>query len=187
MALQDIITAIVSQADREIAALREAHAQRIRRMRGKHEAALRALQENTAQQIETKKSQLLLKMKTHAQVERRNKLSSVKQSVINAAFAEALAMLTTLPDEKIEPLLRACLQRIKGHGVIRASKRHEGLLKRIAPKEQFTVETDPNAIGGFRFIGKTAEADFTLEHIVHGVLRPMKELDVAHLLLGTNA
>lgn len=187
MALQDIITAIVSQSDREITSLREAHEQRMNAMREQHDATLRGLKGDMAEQVETRKSQLLLKMKTHAQVERRNRLSSVKQAVINAAFAETLAMLSALPDDKIEPLLRACLKRIKGNGVLHASKRHEALLKKIAPSEQFTIECDPHAIGGFRFVGKTSEADFTLEHLVHGVLRPMKELEVAHLLLGTVA
>nr|MBP7114468.1 hypothetical protein [Candidatus Peribacteraceae bacterium] len=128
MALQDIITAITSHADRDIAALRAAHEQRVKEKRTKHKDALASLRSTMLQEVETRKGQLLLKVKTHSAVERRNRIATVKQAVINAAFAEAIAMLAALPDEKIEPLLRACLKRIKGNGTLYASKRHEALL-----------------------------------------------------------
>ncbi len=187
MALQDIITAITTQADRDIAALREAHEHRVKGMRSQHTEALKTLRSTMLQEVETRKSRLLLKVKTHAAVERRNRMSAVKQAVINAAFAEAIAILATLPDEKVEPLLRACLKRIRSKGVLHASKRHVALLKKIAPSEQFTVDSDIDAIGGFRFVGTTSEADYTFEHLVHGVLRQKKELDVAHLLFVSRA
>lgn len=187
MALQDIITAITSQADHDIAALRGAHEHRVREMRTKHKGALDSLRSTMLRDVDTRKSQLLLKVKTHSAVERRNRISAVKQSVINAAFAEAIAMLAALPDDKVEPLLRACLKRIKGNGTLHPSKRHEALLKKIAPSEQFTIGPVTDAIGGFRFVGTTSEADYTFEHIVHGVLRQKKELDVAHLLFTSRA
>lgn len=187
MALQDIITAITSQADRDIAALRSAHEQRAAEMRTKQRGALDSLRSTMLRDVETRKSQLLLKVKTHAAVERRNRISGVKQSVINAAFAEAIAILSALPDEKVEPLLRACLKQIKGKGTLHASKRHETLLKKIAPSEQFTIGGVADAIGGFRFVGATSEADYTFECLVHGILRQKKGLDIANLLFTSRA
>jgi len=186
MALQDIITAIVAETDHEIMTLRAAHKERTTAQRKKHEEDLKTLRTTINEQVEIRKSQLLLRTKTHAAVDRRNRVSSAKQSVINAAFAEALAMLAVLPEDKAEKLLRSFLKRISGKGVLRASKRHEALLKKIAPSEQFTVESHPKAIGGFYFIGDRSEADFTFEHLVHGVLRPMKELEIAHLLFASH-
>ncbi len=187
MALQDIITAITAQADREIATLRDAHEQRTKSLRDRHQTNLVSVRSAMAEQVAKRKEQLLLKMKTHVQGERRNRLSSAKQAVIHAAFTETLARLSALPDEKVEPLLRTLLKRIKAKGVLQTSKRHEALLRKLAPSEQFSLEIDPHAKGGFRFVGKTSEADFTFEHLVHGVLRPWKELDIAHLLFGTQS
>lgn len=182
MALQDIITAITSQADRDIAALREAHEHRVKDMRTQQKEAMASLRSTMLQEVEVRKSQLLQKVKTHAAVERRNRISAVKQAVVNAAFSEAIAILSSLPDEKIEPLLRACLQQIRGHGTLHASKRHAALLRKIAPTERFTIDSVTDVIGGFRFVGATSEADYTFEHLVHGVLRRKKELDVARVL-----
>ncbi len=182
MALQDIITAIIEEADREIAILRENHERSAKMMRHAHQQSQSMLKNNMSEQLETRKKQLLLKVHTHCAVERRNRISAMKQEVINAAFTEALTMLAALPDEKVEGILRACLKHIKGKGSLLVSKRHEALLRKIAPSEQFTIENTSDAMGGFRFISTAAEADYTFEQLIHGVLRPMKELEIAHLL-----
>lgn len=187
MALQDIISAITAEADRDIAALRKAHEERVSAAKAKHESALSSLKGTMSSQVASRKAQLLLKTKTHATMDRRNHISSAKQAVINAAFAESLALLAAQPDEKVEPLLRACLKRIKGAGTLHPSKRHEALIQKIAPSEQFMIATVTDAVGGFLFVGKSFEADFTFEHIVHGVLRPAKELEVADQLFQKHA
>lgn len=182
MALQDIITAITTQADHDIAALRAAHAHRVQEMRTKQKKSLESLRSTMLQEVENRKRQLLLKVKTHAAVERRNRIAAAKQAVINTAFGEALATLAALQNEKVEPLLRACLKRIKGKGALHVSKRHEALLRKIAPADRFTIDSVADVIGGFRFVGTASEADYTFEHLVNGLLRQKKELDVARLL-----
>jgi len=186
MALQDIIWAITNEADRDIAALRKAHEERASAAKEKYESTLSSLKGKMSSQVESHKAQLLLKTRTHVAMDRRNRISAVKQAVINAAFAETLAMLSALPNEKVEPLLRACLKHIKGSGTLLPSKRHEALIRKIAPSEQFTIGAASDAAGGFFFVGKTSEADLTFEHIVNGVLRPAKEVQVAELLFHKN-
>lgn len=184
MALQDIMTAITAQADREIAVLRDQHSRRSNDLRECHRAAMDNLKNGMAKQVESRKAQLLLKMQTHAAVERRNRIASVKQEVIDETFKRALDRLSALPEKKVEPLLKACLDQIKDAGVLHPSKKHEPLVRKLVTSDRLTVGAPSDIKGGFRFVGKKSEADFSFEHLLLGVLRPMKEVEVATLLFG---
>lgn len=187
MALQDIVTAITAHADREVAALRSAHERVVHALHAQHQDALNTLRSSLSERMEARKAQLISKTKAHAMIDRRNRIASAKQDLITVVFAETLGMLSTLPDGDIKPLLQACLQRIKGKGMLHPSKRHEALLRTLASSEQFTIGTSSDAAGGFLFVGTRSEADFTLEHIVHGLLRPRSELDIGRLLFEHSA
>jgi len=184
MALQDIIDAIVAQADRDIAALRADHEKRVLALKTAHDADRVALKAQTAKQLAERKDLLNRKTTAHLSVERRNRVAEARSTVLDVVFAEVVAGLASLPEAKIEVILRACLKNIRGEGTLLPSKRHEAILKKIAPSERFTIGEHCDAIGGFRFIGTSTEADYTFEHLVHGVLRPQKELEIALSLFG---
>jgi len=182
MALKDIITAIVAEAERDIAQLRANHKNRVDSMREQYEKDVGALRLRLEKQLTARRDQLHAKTSTHSAVERRNRLAAAKQEALDAVFAETVKRLSALPDGQAEPILRACLDRIKDKGTILPSRRHATLLKKLAPSGKFTFGEPIEAEGGFRFVGTASDADYTFEHLVHGVLRPMKGLDIAKML-----
>lgn len=182
MSYQDIITAITDQADREIRQRRTLHDERIRALRARHEAALAALRERMKRQVEMRKVQLRTVASTHISMERRNRLTAAKLQILDEVFSAAAKKIASLPADDSEKILRACLSRIKESGVIRPSRAHAELLKKLVSPDQFRIEEPIDALGGFRFSGKKSEADFTVEALVRGSLRAHKEVDIAHLL-----
>ena len=187
MALQDILDAITAQADQQIADARKAHQQELTRMREQSERALATKKQETAVQKEEKKTQLRAKAEAYAQARKSSVILKKKQDLLDRAYEQALEKLTALPDEKVEPLLRWCVKQITAKGKIHPSKKHEKLLKKIAPSKQFSLEKATDAKGGFLFESTKQEQDFTFKHLVSEWLRPRTELDTSKKLFSKAA
>ncbi len=87
--------------------------------------------------------------------------------------------LRNCSEEKVEALLKQCIKSIKPSGTIHPSKNHVGLLKKIAPSEQFTIGDPVESSGGFVFSSEKEEHDFTFDHLVSEYLRPLTEVETA--------
>lgn len=182
MALQDILNAISEQADKQIADARSTHQKALTQMREASERSLAKKKQEIAVQKEQKKIQLKAKAHAHAESAKRNTVLIKKQELLDRLFAKVTAELSTLPENKVEELLRTCLKHIAQKGTVHSSKKHAALLKKIAPSEQFAMGKESNALGGFLFVSDKQEYDFTFEHLVEEILRPQTELAISHEL-----
>lgn len=184
MALQDILEAITAQADQQIATSRSEHQKRVSHMREAAERNHAKKKQDVATHKEKKKTQMKMKAEVHGETMRRNTVLQKKRELLDRLYSKVTDQLAALPDDKVEPLLRACLKNISAKGTIHPSEAHAALLKKIAPSEQFTIEKNVKAKGGFIFSSAKTEQDFTFEHLVQEWLRPQTELDVSHNLFA---
>lgn len=187
MALQDILDAIGSEIDKQIADARSAHQKQLSQIREESEQTLaRKKQEITAQK-ERKKEQMRHKATSHAETLRRNAVLQKKRALLDNVYAAVTEELAKLPETKSERLLQACLARITTKGEIRPATAHAALLKRLASSEQFTVGEPIEAKGGFLFVSGKQEHDFRFETIVETIVRPRTELATSRSLFHTAA
>ncbi len=182
MALQDILDAIVEEADKQIADARAAHQKELSKMREDSERNLSTKKQETAVQKEQKKNQLKTKAQAHGEAIRRNELLKKKQELLDSLYKKVTKKLCSLPEKEVEPLLRECIKLIKEKGDIFPSEAHENILKKLVPSQQFSMQKPTKAQGGFLFVSKDIEQDFTFEHLVEHALRPATELDSASQL-----
>lgn len=184
MAIQDIVDALIRQTDDAIAAARAAHQQRLAVARATLDADLAQRKADIVRQKEDRKEQLRRKAQSMATGNRKNAVLQAKKDAVDGVFSRLTQDLAAQPDDAIEPLLRACLKQITVSGDLFPASRHAALLKRIAPSERFTIR-EPIAIdGGFRFVAKDREWDFSFAFLVENVLRPQVELSVSHDLFA---
>jgi vacuolar-type H+-ATPase subunit E/Vma4 len=181
MPLQDILNAIVAQTDQKITEERSAHQKKLSAMREASERSLSTKKQDLALQKEKKKAQLHAKAEAHADAVLRNALLSKKRELLDQLYSKALTELSSLPDEKVEPLLATFLQKISAKGSIIPSDNHLKLLKKLV-KDGLQVEKPVKGAGGFLFVSNLQEQDFTFEHIVQEWLRPKTELNVSKKL-----
>jgi vacuolar-type H+-ATPase subunit E/Vma4 len=179
MALQDILNAITSQADESIRAERAAHQKRISQMREAAERAVAKKKQELALQKDKKKKQMRMKTQAHADTIKRSAILNSKRALLDKIYEKVLDNAGKLADEKIEPILRKALKEIHEKGKIFPSKRHEDLLKKLAPSQQFSIEKPISSKGGFLFVSEKQEQDFTFEHLVSDWLRPKTELETS--------
>lgn len=184
MALQDILDAIIAQADQQITSARSGHQKRISEMREAAERSQAKKKQDLAMQKEKKKAQMQLKAQAHAETSKRNTVLQKKRELLDQLYSKTLEQLAALPDDKVEPVLRTCLKSITTKGTLHPSEAHAALLKKIAPSEQFTMGKPVSTKGGFIFSSPKAEQDCTLEHLVKEWLRPQTELDVSQKLFS---
>ncbi|MDA1209025.1 MAG: hypothetical protein O2904_03260 [bacterium] len=180
--LQDILDAITAETDKQITAARSEHQRGLTDLREQSERRLSTRKQEIAVSKEQRKAQFKAKAEAHAESHKRNALLSKKRELLDRVYAKITVDLSKLSDDKAEKLLRACLKKITEKGDIFPSKKHEALLIKIAPSEQFAVKAVTSASGGFLFSSKTQENDFTFDHLVQEWLRPQTELDAAHKL-----
>jgi len=184
MALNDILAAIVAQADQQIEDARQRHKKHLSELREKNERAIAKKKQEIAVQKEQKKQQLQAKAETHVSMLKRNALLLKKQQLLNETYAMVVEKLSSLSSAEAESLLRACVKQIKAKGVLHPAKGQEDVLKKIAPSEQFTIGDSIKAKGGFLFVSEKEEQNFTYEHLVSHLLRPHTEVDTAHELFS---
>lgn len=184
MALQDILTAIVAQSDRQIEDARSRHKKHLSELREKSERVIAKMKQEIAVQKEQKKQQLHAKAETHVAMLKRNSLLQKKQQLLDETYAMVVEKLEKLSASETENLLRACVKQIKGKGTLHPAKGQEAVLKKISPSEQFTMGESMTAKGGFLFVSEKEEQDFTYEHLVSHLLRPQTEVVTAHELFA---
>ena len=182
MALQDILAAITADADRKIEQARTEHQKSLTALREESERRIAKRKQEIAVQKQQKINQLTTKAQTHASVYQRNAILTKKKELLDATYASAVEEFCKINDTDAEALLRACLKQIKGKGEIHPSATHEKLLKKICPSEQFTMKSATKAKGGFLFISKETEQDFTFESLIQDIIRPKTELQIANVL-----
>lgn len=182
MALQDILHAISAEADKRISDMQAAHQRELTRMREESERNLaRKKQEFSVQKLQ-KMEQLKNKTLTHASTQRRNAVLLKKRVILDAVYESLAKKMAAMSDEELEPLLRACIKSIHHKGTIHPSAKHEKLLKKICPAEQFDIKESTKASGGFLFVSAKEERDFTFDSLVAHSLRPQTELETSHML-----
>lgn len=187
MALHDILSAIASEADKQIAALKAQHERTVTDAQAKASQELERLTADLESQKAQKSDQLSRKARQRAEQIRRNAVLQRKREMLDAVYASVLDKLTKESDATLEPMFAAFLAKLPG-GEILPAKKHEALLKKLASGKDFTIGETIDAKGGFRCISKTREEDFRLETIVQEVLRPRTELAVSqHLFPAQSA
>ncbi len=185
MALQDILQAIVSDADKRIADLAALHEQSLRALRTEHEDQLARTQARITQDRDQKMRQMKEKAESHARMSKSKALLALKQENMDKLYAEALKALVALPKDKTEQFLSLCLRHIQGTGVICPSVAHEAILQKILPAG-CRLGKPIKASGGFRFESDKEEYDCTYEFLVHTLLRQHTEVLAANVLFSTN-
>jgi vacuolar-type H+-ATPase subunit E/Vma4 len=178
MALQHILDAIVAEADRKIDEIQSAHKQRMKEMREQSDRAVTQKKRQINDQLEQRKRQMQEKAASHARMLRSKSLLAKKQECMDSLYANVLEKLSSLPKDKLEVFLKACLERLDGEGTIYPAKPHEAIIKKLA-KDRFEIGEPIDALGGFRFESRKIEHDFTFEFIVHSLLRPQTEVAIA--------
>lgn len=188
MAISDILQAIITEADQQIADAQAAHKLAMKDLKESHEELYFAAIKQIDRQKDEKKHQMRTRVEGHAQMVARLAVLSKKQEQIDAVYAAAATALAALPKGELDHLFKACLKHIHGAGEIRPAKKHEAVLKElIAGHKGLTMGEPVDAVGGFRFVGETQEHDYTFEFLVEQVLRPATELAVARELFPKNA
>lgn len=185
MAIQDILSAIIVDADHRINDAAADHRKRMKEMREESERALSQKRIQINEQREQKKRNLKEKAESHARMLRTKALLTKKQEYMDQLYADVLNSLSELPKEKVEAFLKQCLGSIHGKGVIRASKAHEALVKKHLP-DGCEMGPSIDAVGGFSFESDTEEHDFTFEFLVNGILRPQTEISTSKQLFPTS-
>lgn len=182
MALHDILSAIVSEADKQIAAHKTQHERTVTDAQTKANQELERLTADLEAQVAQKSDQMTRKAHQRAEQIRRNAVLQRKREMLDAMYTSILDRLSKESDATLEPLFASLLSKLSG-GEILPAKKHEALLKKlIGGHKQFTMGDSIDAKGGFRCVSKTREEDFRLETIVHEVLRPRTELSVSEHL-----
>lgn len=183
MAISDILQAIITEADQQIADVQTQHKLTMKALKESHEQQYFSSIKQIDRQKEEKKHQMRSRVEGHAQMVKRLALLGKKQEQIHAVYAAAHSALEKLPKAELERLLVACLKRIGQEGVILPAKTHEELLAKLLPAYPgLTMGKSINAAGGFRFIGAAQEHNYTFEFLIENIVRPATELSIAREL-----
>ena len=185
MALQDILKAIIAEADQQIESERKVHQKHLSTLKEQSEQRTAKRKQEIAVQKESRKDQMRAKSEAHAQMIERNAELKKKQELLDDLFGKVVTELGKMSDNEVEEFLNKCVKSIHAHGEILPSKAHADLLKRIAPSEKFKIGEPISASGGFIFISNKEEQDFTFEHLVSSYLKPKMEVEIANEIFKT--
>lgn len=183
MALQNILDAIVREADERIA--HEAAKQRadLKRLREESERRLAAARTQIADQKERKIRQIREKAEARGYLLQRQALLAKKQECMDRLYGMVMDSLLALPARTTESFLKHCLSVTPGKGVVRATKNHEAIIKKLLPKD-CEMGATLDARGGFRFSSDREEYNFSYEFLIESVLRPLTDVTSAHDLFS---
>ena len=179
MALQDILNAIVKEADEQLAAAQSDHRRKTKEMREASERHIALTRRQISDQKDMKLRQIREKAQSHARIYKSRTLLAKKQEHMDMLYAKVMHALVSLPAKETEMFLSSCLKIVRGSGTLHASGVHAAQLKKLLP-DNMTMGKEIAASGGFRFVSPTAEYDFTYEFLVNGLLRPLTDVDTAH-------
>jgi vacuolar-type H+-ATPase subunit E/Vma4 len=175
MALNDILDAIVGDADKRIAEAAASHKQHMKEMREESERKLSRKRTQITEQRDQKKRQLREKAESHARMTRSKSVLAAKRRHMDSLYDTVFDLLKNMPKDKTEKFLELCLKQVTSSGVIRPAKAHEAIIKKMLPKG-CELGSAIEASGGFRFESDTTEQDFTYEFLVGQLLRPATEV-----------
>ena len=182
MAFDDIIAAITAQTDAQITQARTNHAANIKQLKADTTTAKKELEESVQQKKATKQAALLHKATSHSEVLTKNTELQTKQELLDELFEQVLTHLAQLPAADTKKVLEHYLKQVPKKGVIRPSKTHQALLKKLVTKHELGPTID--AAGGFIFESDTVEQDCTYEHIVQAEIRVQAEVDASYALFA---
>lgn len=183
MALDDILQAITAHTNASIADARSAHERRIADMRGASQREIEQKEREITEQKDRKMEHLRQKAAAYATTQIRHTTLHTKQRLIDEAYRSTVDALAKLPEARIEPLLRACMEHVPASGTIRPARMHTALITKLA-KKGHTIGEPLDAAGGFIFISSDHEIDCTLETLTERVLRPATELETSASLFN---
>lgn len=178
MAFNDILDAIVADADTRIGDATSAHKQFLKHLREESERTLLRRRGQIAEMRDQKMRQIKDKADSLARMDRNKSMLLRKQDYMNKLYNAVFASIVALPKNETETLLKHFLKNITDEGVIHPAKAHEAMIKSMLPKG-CTLGAPIDAAGGFRFVSATQEHDCTYEFIVHRLLRPATEVRAA--------
>lgn len=178
MAFDDILLAIKKHADEQLAEARAAHERRIAQMRESSQRELERKEREIVEQKEQKMKHLRQKADAYAAVQVRHASLQAKKRALDDAYRSVASTLADLPDARVEPLLKACLDGLPPSGDIRPARAHAALLKKLAG-DRYDIGEPTDAVGGFVFVSKDREVDCTFESLTERVLRPATELEAS--------
>lgn len=182
MAFQDILDAIIAESNAVIDAARTKHNDAVAARKQQARDAKDAAHANAMELVEQKKVQLQQKAANHADMLVKSATLKQKQQCINDVYDAVLTQLGSLPKDKLEKLLKACLERLPKKGTLHPSKAHKDMLTSLA--SGYDVGDAIDASGGFLFTSDTQEYNFTFEHLVTTVVRPQTEIETATTLFA---
>jgi vacuolar-type H+-ATPase subunit E/Vma4 len=180
MALQDILQAITTEADSQIAEAQAAHKKRMKDMKEEHEKTLHTTLTEIRQRKEARKRQMRSRAEAQARMLSSNALLRRKREHLDAFYDGIADELSKMPAPKQEAFLSAWMT-MKGKGVVHPAQPHAALVKKLAG-EHCKVGEPIQAKGGFRFVGEAEDRDCTYEFIIEKALRPETEIEVAQRL-----
>ena len=181
MALQNILDAIVQEADDHIAALQTNHRQTMRELREASERALAKKKRLIADDKEQRMRRIRERAVAQAQILKSRLMLARKQECMDKLYERVLQDLTHLPHDRTETFLKHCMKHLRGTGVIRPAKAHEEILRKLL-SDGMEMGKPIDSIGGFRCSSAKEEHDCTYEFLVHGLLRPLTDIDASHRL-----
>ncbi len=181
MALQDILNAIVGDADKRIADLTSSHKQFLKDLREESERSLTRKRSQIAEQRDQRMRQMKEKTESHARMARSKSLLALRQEYMDRLYKDAFDALVALPKDETESFLALCMKQIDAKGTVHAAKAHEAIIKKLLPSG-CTLGESIDAAGGFRFVSDKEEHDFTYEFIINRLLRDATELKAVALL-----
>ncbi len=176
MPFHDLLNAIVSQTDADIARLKDEHIRRLDALKQETKNWITQREQDFVTRAGERKTELLAKAEAHAFQERRRKVTQYKRDLLDAVYQKTVAALTALPAPKTEQLLRNILESIPGTGVIHPTAAHRSILKKLVSDARFTLGEDTAGSGGFLFRGEREERDCTYESLVKNTVRPRTEM-----------
>jgi vacuolar-type H+-ATPase subunit E/Vma4 len=157
MALSDIIQAIKTQADREIAVIQEASLREKNAIQKKNDEDIATAEKEAKKQTAEKKEQLMKKAETMVKMERKKMMLQEKRLALDTVYKNVLQELQQLPSEKKKELVERLMKHVHGR---------KGEVKEI--KE-----------GGFLFVSDNAEENYSFPHLIQHTLRPRTEIAVS--------
>lgn len=178
MALDDILQAITTHADSELAKARAAHEQRIAAMRETSRLEIERKESEIVGQKDRKLAHARQKADAYASTLVRHAALKAKQRALDDVYRSVATALAEAPESAIEPLLAACLKTLPAAGELRPARSHAALLKKLAHKDH-AIGEPIDATGGFVFVSKDRDVDCTFETLTERVLRPATELEIS--------
>ncbi len=180
MAFNDILQALATATDAQIAAARTAKQESIAHTR---EQLDRDTSEKLAffvSECERKKKNMERQIKAHTQMQGRQAAMTAKHLLMEQVYARVLQQLETMDAARTESFLRRLVEVCPSGGTIRPAKAHAAILQKIAGNR--TIGESITASGGFIYESETSERHCTYDVLVRDILRPATELTVASTL-----